>query len=94
MGGTGVTPGDIVMVDHPGNPLHGQRVRVVRIDPEMNIAHPACPEQMIVEMIFIDHPTLPEPVGIGTERLAGTPQNARMRVLERDDDGAQGELLL
>ena len=88
--------GDIVRVDFPGNGLHGQRVRVERVKPEFDIAHPDCPEgPMIVEVIFISHPSLPEPVGIGRSHIAGTLENARWYAEERDeDDVRQGELLL
>jgi hypothetical protein len=89
-----LTPGQLVVVDFPGNPLHGQRVLVNRIEPALDIAHPDCPERMLVEMVFIMHPSLPQPIGIGPERLAGTAQNARLRERESDDGGAQMEMLL
>ncbi len=83
-----------MLVDWPQNHLHGQRVRIDRIDPALDIAHPDSLERMVVEMVFITHPSLPQPVGIGPERLAGTPANARLREVEADDGGAQGELML
>ncbi len=87
-------PGDIMLVDWPQNGLHNQKVRIERIDSAVDIAHPDCPERMIVELAFISHPTLPKPVGIGLERLAGTPANARLREVEAADEGRQGELML
>ncbi len=89
-----MNPGDIMLVDWPQNHLHNQRVRIDRIDPEMDIAHPDSPERIICEMIFIAHPSLPQSVGIGRERLAGTPENARLRIAEREDGDRQGELLV
>ena len=89
-----MNPGDVALVDWPGHGLHNQRVRIERIDPECDIAHPSSPERMVVEMVFIAHPSLPGPVGIGPERLAGTVQNARLREFEAEDGGAQMEMML
>lgn len=89
-----MNPGDVALVDWPGNGLHNQRIRIERIDPAMDIAHPDCPERMVCEMVFIAHPSLPQPIGIGPERLAGTAQNAHLREFEAEDQGAQGELML
>ena len=89
-----MSPGDLVAIDFPAHRLHGQRVRIERIEPEFDIAHPDCPERMIVEMIFVRHGSLPEAFGIGPERLAGTSQNAKLREFEAEDGGAQGEMML
>lgn len=62
-------PGDTATVNFPGNALHGKRVTIDSIFPAFDIAHPECPERMLVEMIFVAHPSLPQPVGIGRERL-------------------------
>ena len=87
-------PGDLAVIDFPAHRLHGQRVRIERIEPEFDIAHEDSPERMIVEMIFVRHGSVPEAFGIGPERLAGTAQNARLREFEAEDGGAQRELML
>ncbi len=88
-----MTPGQLALVDFPGNPLHGQRVLVNRVE-LIDIAHPDCPERMVVEMVYIMHHSFAGVIGIGPERLAGTAQNARLREREADDGGTQMEMML
>lgn len=89
-----IAPGDTAVIDFPGHELHGQRVRIERIEPEFDIAPEGSDEPCIVEMIFYSRPSLHGIWGIGRERIGGTVENARLRQFERDDDGVQGELLL
>lgn len=89
----GIAPGDIARIDFPGHPLHGARVQIERIDPAFNLA-PEDAEPWLAEVVFYRHPSVAWAIGIGRERLAGTPENARLRQMERADDGAQGELTL
>jgi hypothetical protein len=69
-------PGDTAVVNFAGNPLHGKRVRIERIDPAMDIAHPDCAERLICPMAFISHPSLPQPVGINAGQLRDIRQGA------------------
>lgn len=83
--------GDVVRVDFPGHVAHGQRVRVVEIDPAFNLA-PEGAEPVYAEIIFIKHPSWAEPAGVGRRLLSGTIENAELRDIR--DDGRQGALLL
>jgi hypothetical protein len=85
-------PGDTVLVDFPANPLHGKAVWIVEILPDFNIAPPDS-EPMLCELILIDHPSLPRPIGHCRSRLAGTVENARLRS-EEADDTRQYEMLV
>jgi hypothetical protein len=64
-----LSPGDTVTVNFPGNGLHGKRVRVERIDPALDLAHPDCPERLLCEMLWVSHPTLPWTIGLSRERI-------------------------
>ncbi len=88
-----MNPGDIVLIDFPQHQLHNQRVRVESIE-IIDLAHPDCDERMPVEIVFYSHPSLSGKWGISRERIGGTIENARLRQLEREDSGEQGELLL
>ena len=61
--------GDTARVRQPGHYLHGKIVRIARIDPAFDLAHPDCPERMICEVIFVTHLSLPEPIGLWREAL-------------------------
>jgi len=64
-----LNPGDTVVVNFPGNGLHGKRVRVERIDPALDLAHPDCPERLLCEMLWVSHPTLAWTIGLSRERI-------------------------
>ena len=89
-----MNPGDLAMIDFPGHVLHGARVRIERIEPKFDLAHEDCDERMFAEVVFYSRPGLPGVWGIGRERLAGTPENARLREAEAEDGGAQMEMML
>ena len=74
--------------------MHGRKVRVMAVDPAFNLAPPDY-DPCEAEVIFVS-PTgaAASQFGIGRERIAGTPQNARLRAEEAVDDGRQGSLLL
>lgn len=86
--------GSTVLVDFPGSTMHGKRCRVVAVEPEFNLApegEPAWPAMTI----FVQGAGMPEPVGIGLERIAGTVEATRRRAADAGDGGSsQGELLL
>ena len=85
--------GTTVIFDFPGHALHGKRCVVARID-EQFVLSPEDMDPVIGEVIFLSHPSFPEPFGIGRHRIGGTVENVMMRRLERQDDETQGELLL
>lgn len=62
-------PGDIVRVSLPGHVLHNKQARIVSVDPAFDLAHPDSAERMLAEVIFVSHPSLPQPIGIGRENL-------------------------
>ncbi len=86
--------GDIVLIDFPGHPLHNARVRIERIEPAFDLAPEGAKEPFLAEMVFYSHPSLRGVWGISRERIGGTVENARLRQVEREDGGAQGELFL
>lgn len=86
--------GDIVRLDFPSHGNHGARVTVIRIDPAFNLA-PKGEEPQLAEVIFVRHPSWPEPVGVGRDVIGGTIENAaRLRDDRGEDAGGQGELVL
>jgi hypothetical protein len=87
-------PGQSAIVDFPGHPWHGKRVRVDSVQPAFNLAHDG-DEPILGPVIFVQRKRTDEPVGFPLERLQGTAENAQLRIEERPDAGdRQGGLLL
>lgn len=64
----GLAPGVRAVVDSPGHALDGKKVTVGAVDRDCNIAGEGVPP-MRVEIVFVEHPSLPEPIGLGPQRL-------------------------
>lgn len=86
--------GSTVLVDFPGSAMHGKRCRGVAVEPEFNLA-PEGAAAWPAMMIFVQSAGMPEPVGIGLERIAGTVEASRRRAADAGEAGSsQGELLI
>lgn len=55
-------------VNFPGHALHGKRVQIERVDPAFNLA-PDDTAPVLAEVVFVSHPSVPQPIGLGRERL-------------------------
>lgn len=88
-----LTAGSTVLVDFPGSAMHGKRCIVEAVEPGFNLAPDGMPPWPAMT-IFVKALGMPEPVGIGLERIAGTVEASRRRAEDAGKSGAQGELLL
>lgn len=61
--------GDTVKVNFPGHALHGKRVKIEHIDPRVNLYPDDSDKVMLVEIIFVSHPSIPEVIGMGRGHL-------------------------